>query len=35
MMTAKLGQGASISLSLFPFLLAVIMFQLWYIRRHD
>ena len=35
MRAAKLGQGASISLSLFPFLLAVIMFQLWYIRRSD
>ena len=35
MRAAKLGQGASISLSLFPFLLLVIMFQLWYIRRHD
>ena len=35
MRAAKLGQGASISLFLFPFLLMVIMFQLWYIRRHD
>ena len=35
MRAAKLGQGASISLFLFPFLLVVIMFQLWYIRRHD
>jgi multiple sugar transport system permease protein len=35
MRAAKLGQGASISLSLFPFLLTVIIFQLWYIRRHD
>ena len=35
MRAAKLGQGASISLSLFPFLLLVIMFQLWYIRRSD
>jgi multiple sugar transport system permease protein len=35
MRAAKLGQGASISLSLFPFLLAVIVFQLWYIRRND
>src|SRR6266851_4014457 len=35
MRAAKLGQGASISLSLFPFLLAVIVFQLWYIRRSD
>jgi multiple sugar transport system permease protein len=35
MRAAQLGQGASISLSLFPFLLAVIMFQLWYIRRSD
>ena len=35
MRAAKLGQGASISLSLFPFLLVVIVFQLWYIRRSD
>ena len=35
MRAAKLGQGASISLTLFPFLLAVIVFQLWYIRRND
>src|SRR5437867_1419598 len=35
MRAAKLGQGASISLFLFPFLLAVIVFQLWYIRRSD
>src|SRR2546430_9111838 len=35
MRAAKLGQGASISLSLFPFLLLVIVFQLWYIRRSD
>jgi multiple sugar transport system permease protein len=35
MRAAKLGQGASISLFLFPFLLVVIMFQLWYIRRSD
>jgi len=35
MRAAKLGQGASISLSLFPFLLAVIVFQLWYIWRND
>ena len=35
MRAAKLGQGASISLSLFPFLLMVIVFQLWYIRRSD
>src|SRR5262245_44433733 len=33
MRAAKLGQGASISLFLFPFLLAVIVLQLWYIRR--
>jgi multiple sugar transport system permease protein len=33
MRAAKLGQGASISLFLFPFLLMVIVFQLWYIRR--
>jgi multiple sugar transport system permease protein len=33
MRAAKLGQGASISLFLFPFLLLVIVFQLWYIRR--
>jgi len=35
MRAAKLGQGASISLSLFPFLVVVIVFQLWYIRRSD
>ena len=35
MLAAKLGQGASISLTLFPFLLMVIVFQLWYIRRSD
>src|SRR2546426_468735 len=35
MRAAKLGQGASISLFLFPFLLLVIVFQLWYIRRSD
>jgi multiple sugar transport system permease protein len=35
MRAAKLGQGASISLFLFPFLLIVIVFQLWYIRRSD
>jgi multiple sugar transport system permease protein len=35
MRAAKLGQGASISLFLFPFLLTVIVFQLWYIRRSD
>src|SRR5206468_667141 len=35
MRAAKLGQGASISLFLFPFLLMVIVFQLWYIRRGD
>jgi len=35
MRAAKLGQGASISLSLFPFLLLVIVLQLWYIRRSD
>jgi multiple sugar transport system permease protein len=35
MRAAKLGQGASISLFLFPFLLTVIIFQLWYIRRSD
>jgi multiple sugar transport system permease protein len=35
MRAAKLGQGASISLTLFPFLLVVIVFQLWYIRRND
>jgi multiple sugar transport system permease protein len=35
MRAAKLGQGASISLTLFPFLLVVIVFQLWYIRRSD
>ncbi|MBI3826952.1 MAG: sugar ABC transporter permease [Candidatus Rokubacteria bacterium] len=35
MRAAKLGQGASISLFLFPFLLMVIVFQLWYIRRSD
>ena len=35
MRAAKLGQGASISLFLFPFLLTVIVFQLWYIRRND
>jgi multiple sugar transport system permease protein len=35
MRAAKLGQGASISLFLFPFLLVVIVFQLWYIRRND
>ncbi len=35
MRAAKLGQGASISLFLFPFLLVVIVFQLWYIRRSD
>jgi multiple sugar transport system permease protein len=35
MRAAKLGQGASISLALFPFLLVVIVFQLWYIRRSD
>jgi multiple sugar transport system permease protein len=33
MRAAKLGQGASISLFLFPFLLGVIVLQLWYIRR--
>jgi len=33
MRAAKLGQGASISLFLFPFLLVVIVLQLWYIRR--
>ena len=35
MRAAKLGQGASISLTLFPFLLVVIVFQLWYIRKSD
>ena len=35
MRAAKLGQGASISLFLFPFLLTIIVFQLWYIRRSD
>ena len=35
MRAAKLGQGASISLTLFPFLLVVIVFQLWYIRRSE
>ena len=35
MRAAKLGQEASISLTLFPFLLMVIVFQLWYIRRSD
>ena len=35
MRAAKLGQGASISLFLFPFLLMIIVFQLWYIRRSD
>jgi multiple sugar transport system permease protein len=35
MRAAQLGQGASISLFLFPFLLMVIVFQLWYIRRGD
>jgi len=35
MRAAKLGQGASISLFLFPFLLVVIVFQLWYIRRSE
>jgi multiple sugar transport system permease protein len=35
MRAAKLGQGASISLFLFPFLLVVIVLQLWYIRRND
>ncbi|HEY7867728.1 MAG TPA: sugar ABC transporter permease [Methylomirabilota bacterium] len=35
MRAAKLGQGASISLFLFPFLLTVIIMQLWYIRRSD
>jgi len=35
MRAAKLGQGASISLFLFPFLLVVIVLQLWYIRRSD
>jgi multiple sugar transport system permease protein len=35
MRAAKLGQGASISLFLFPFLLMVIVLQLWYIRRSD
>lgn len=35
MRAAKLGQGASISLFLFPFLLTVIVFQLWYIRKSD
>jgi multiple sugar transport system permease protein len=35
MRAAKLGQGASISLTLFPFLLVVIVFQLWYIRKND
>jgi hypothetical protein len=35
MRAAKLGQGASISVSLFPFLVVVIVFQIWYIRRSD
>jgi multiple sugar transport system permease protein len=33
--TGLLGQGAAISLALFPVLLVVVIFQLWYIRRTE
>jgi multiple sugar transport system permease protein len=33
--TGKLGEGASASLAMFPFLFLVVLFQLWYIRRGE
>jgi multiple sugar transport system permease protein len=33
--TGKLGEGAAASLAMFPFLLLVVIFQLWYIRRGE
>ncbi|RPJ59007.1 MAG: sugar ABC transporter permease [Acidobacteria bacterium] len=33
--TGKLGEGAAASLAMFPALFAIVLFQLWYIRRSD
>ncbi len=33
--TAKLGEGAAASLAMFPVLFAIVLFQLWYIRRTE
>ncbi len=33
--TGKLGEGAAASLAMFPVLFAVVLFQLWYIRRTE
>ena len=33
--TAKLGEGAAASLTMFPFLFLVVLFQLWYVRRGE
>ncbi len=33
--TGKLGEGAAASLAMFPVLFAIVLFQLWYIRRSE
>jgi len=33
--TGKLGEGAAASLAMFPVLFAIVLFQLWYIRRTE
>ena len=35
MQAGQLGQGAAVSLALFPFLLAIVAGLLWYLRRHE
>jgi len=32
---SRLGEGAAISLFMFPFLLLVVILQLWYIRQEE
>jgi len=33
--SAKIGEGAAVSLFFFPFLAAIVFFQLWYLQRRD
>src|SRR5919204_513928 len=35
MQAGQLGQGAAVSLAMFPFLLAIVARLLWYLRRHE
>jgi multiple sugar transport system permease protein len=35
MQAGQLGQGAAVSLAMFPFLLAIVAGLLWYLRRHE